>query len=103
MSVRFALPLTALALAFAVGGCSSNAPNGSAAPPVQVRPAQMTEMSQCDQLAQQVENGMPTAKAYRVPYAQRDLQKAQELCHSGQPEQGISILQGALGYMDQEP
>lgn len=107
MAVRLALPVAAVAFTFgAVGGCSSITPSDQMAQDsssAQIRPAQMTEVSHCDELAQQVQGRMPTAKAYRVPYAEKDLRQAQELCHSGQSERGISILEGALNYMDQEP
>ncbi len=106
MSVRFALPVIAVALAFgAVGGCSSNGQDRMAAQEpssTQVRPAQMTEMNQCDQLARDVAARIPTARADKAPSAQADLRKAQGLCDSGQSEEGISMLNNILGYMDHE-
>jgi hypothetical protein len=60
-------------------------------------------MSTCDSLMQQVEDGFPTAKAYRVPFMKEDYREAQELCNSGRPEEGIPILRGILGYMNEEP
>jgi hypothetical protein len=60
-------------------------------------------MSQCDALLQQVEDGFPTAKAYRIRHMQEDYRQAQELCNSGQPERGIPTLREILEYMNQEP
>ena len=60
-------------------------------------------MSQCDALLQQVEDGFPTAKAYRIRHMQEDYRRAQELCNSGQPERGIPTLREILEYMNQEP
>ena len=106
MSVRFALPVIAVALAFgAVGGCSSNGSDQMAAQEpssTKVRPAQMTEMSQCDQRVQEVQARLPTAKADKMPSAEADVRKAQGLCNSGQSDQAISILDNVLGYMDHE-
>jgi hypothetical protein len=96
--------MAAVALALGAGaGCTSNSPAEIAddAGSTQVRPAQMAT-SECDELAQRVEGRMPTAKGYRVTYAQKDLQEARDLCHSGQTEEGKAILHGILGYMDQE-
>jgi hypothetical protein len=112
MPLRYVLPVAAVALAIgAVSGCSSFAPaqlaaQGSPSPSsssTEVRPAQATPMSQCDALLQQVEDGFPTAKAYRIPHMQEDYRQAQELCSSSQPERGIPILREILGYMNQEP
>jgi hypothetical protein len=106
MPVRTFLPMAAVALALGAGsGCTSSTPTATTAQDTgstQVRPAQMGAMDECDQLAQRVENRMPTAKAYRVPFAQKDLQEARELCRSGQPEEGTAMLRDVLGYMDQE-
>jgi len=111
MPVRSVLPVAVVAMAIgAVSGCSSLAPaqlagQGSSSPsssPAEVRPAQATAMSTCDSLMQQVENGFPTAKAYRVPNLTEDYREAQELCNSGQPEAGIPILRQILGYMNEE-
>jgi hypothetical protein len=104
MPVRTFLPMAAVALALGAGaGCTSSTPAEIAddAGSTQVRPAQMAS-SECDELAQRVEGRMPTAKGYRVPFAQADLQEAQELCRSGQPEEGMAMLRDILGYMDQE-
>jgi hypothetical protein len=105
MSVRFALPVIAVALTFgAVGGCSSNDRDHMAAQDssTQVRPAQMTEMNQCDQLAREVAARLPTAKADKMPSAEADLHTAQGLCDSGKSEQGMAMLNNVLGYMDHE-
>ena len=105
MSLRFALPVITVALAFGtVGGCSSNGGDHMAAqePSTQVRPAQMTQMSQCDQLGREVAARLPTAKADKMPQAEADLRKAQGLCDSGQSDQATSILNGVLSYMDHE-
>jgi hypothetical protein len=106
MSVRFALPVIAVALALgAVGGCSSNGRDQMAAQEssaTKVRPAQMTEMSQCDQRVQEVEARLPTAKADKMPSAQADVRKAQGLCDSGDSAQAISILDNVQSYMDHE-
>ena len=98
-----ALPVITIGLALgAVSGCSSSGQDEMAAPASTVRPAQMTERSQCDQLAQTVEQRMPTAKSYWVPGAEQDLSDAQELCHSGQEQEGMAKLNGILGRIDQE-
>jgi hypothetical protein len=106
MPVRLVLPMAAVALALgALGGCASSTPAEIAAQDAtsaQVRPAQMGALSQCDLLVQRVETRMPTAKAYRVPFAQKDLVEAQELCNSGLTEEGTAKLRDILGYMDQE-
>jgi hypothetical protein len=112
MPMRSVLPVATVALAIgAISGCSSFAPAqlGAQSSPspspssAQVRPAQGTPISQCDTLMQQVEDRFPTANAFRVPKVREDYRQAQELCNSGQPEQGIPILRGILGYMNQEP
>ena len=106
MPVRFVLPVAAVALAIgAVSGCSSFAPaqlgaQGSSS--AQARPAQATQMSGCDALMRRVEIGMPTAFGLRVHDARKDLREAQELCSSGQPEQGNRILRRILQYMHEE-
>ncbi len=102
MRLRNGLPMVGAALAFAIAsGCSSNAPDRVAAP-TEIRPAQMARLSECEELARRVEHRMPTAKAYRVPGAQNDLAEAQELCRSGQTEEGIGMLHGVLRSMDLE-
>jgi hypothetical protein len=111
MPLRSVLPVAAVALAIGtISGCSSFGPaelaaQNSSSPSSsssQVRPAQAAAMSECDSLMQQVEDGFPTAKAYRIPYMQEDYRQAQELCNSGQPERGIPILRKILGYMNEE-
>ena len=97
MHVRFVLSVAAIALALVASGCQL-APHGS--PSSQIRPAQVNATSQCDQLQQQVEARMSTAVAVKVPSATAGLGQAQELCNSGQPEQGIAILQRVLGSMN---
>jgi hypothetical protein len=97
MPARFLLPMAALGLALAASGCQS-APHGS--PSTQIRPAQVSEASQCDDLLQQVETRMSTAVAFRVRSAAAGLRQAQELCNSGQPEQGMAILHRVRSYMN---
>jgi hypothetical protein len=63
----------------------------------------MSQLSECDLLARQVEAQMPTAVGYRVPAAQADLQEARELCSSGQSEEGVAILRGTLLDMNENP
>ena len=95
MSVRSLLPVAVAALAFATtGGCSSH--DASTA---QVRPAQMPRQSQCDQLLRAVEIEMPTAVGSRLSDAQSEVREARELCHSGQPEEGMSMLRGILNSL----
>jgi hypothetical protein len=100
MSVRSILPVAAIALAVgAVGGCSTQESSST-----QVRPAQMGQLSECDVLARQVEQRMPTAMATRVgglSHAEDDLREAQNLCRSGQPEEGATMLRGILDYMNE--
>jgi hypothetical protein len=106
MPVRFALPVAVALTLGAVGGCSSTtAPQvaGESSSPAEVRPAQMAQPSQCDELIRRVEDGMPTAAAYRVPGAQADLRDAQELCHSGRSQEGIAMLRGVLADLHVEP
>ena len=99
MSVRSVLPAAAIALAVGtLSGCSTQESSSA-----QVRPAQMSQLSECDQLARQVEAQMPTAVGYRVPAAQADLQEARELCNSGQSEEGVAILRGTLLDMNENP
>lgn len=95
MPVRSVLPFAVAALALAaVGGCSSH--DSSTA---QVRPAQMPQQSQCDQLLRAVEIDMPTAIASRIADAQSDVREARELCSSGHPEQGTLMLRGVLNSL----
>jgi hypothetical protein len=92
MPARFFLPAVTAALALAaVSGCSSQ-PSSTA----QVRPAQMSARSDCDQLLSQVEIEMPSAVGLRVAAARSDIQEARELCNSGQPEEGAAMLRGVL-------
>jgi hypothetical protein len=98
MSVRFVLPVVAVGLAAIVPGqlaAQSSSP--------QIRPAQRIEPSPCDDLVRRVELQMPTAKAVRVSGAQEDLREAQELCNSGQPEQGVGILRDLLSSINDGP
>jgi hypothetical protein len=97
MPVRFVLPAAAIGLALIASGCQS-VPHGSSS--TQIRPAQVNETSQCDDLLQQVEARMSTALAFRVRSAAAGLQQAQELCNSGQPEQGMAILHRVRSYMN---
>ena len=92
MSVRFVLPLAAVALAFGMVG-ASHAQDPSS---MEVRPAQMPQPSRCDELLQAVEIEMPSAVGLRVPGAEADIREAQELCNSGREEEGVSILRGVL-------
>src|SRR5262245_58465282 len=87
MSVRFVLPVAAVGLALIASG--QLAAQGT---PTQVRPAQAAQTSQCDTLLQQVQSRMNTALAVNTPGAAADIRHAQDLCNSGQPDQGIAIL-----------
>jgi hypothetical protein len=97
MRVRLVLPVAAIGLALIAPG-RQVAAQGS--PSTQIRPAQVTETGQCDDLLQRVEARMSTALALHVRSAAAGLRQAQELCNSGQPEQGIPILMGVLGSMN---
>ena len=97
MPLRFVLPVAAIGVALIASGCQL-APHGS--PSTQIRPAQVNETSQCDDLLQQVEARMSTALALNVRSAAADLRQAQELCDSGHPEQGIPILRRVLASMN---
>ena len=92
MFVRFVLPVAAVALTLGMVGGSYAQDSSS----TQVRPAQMPQQSRCDELLQAVEIEMPSAVGLRVADAQADIREAQELCNSGQEEEGIAILQGVL-------
>ena len=95
------LPVAAIGLALIAPG-GQLAAQGSEA--TQIRPAQVTETGQCDDLLQRVEIRMSTALALNVRSASADLRQAQELCDSGHPKQGIPILREVLGYMnDNDP
>jgi hypothetical protein len=93
MSLRIVVPMVALTLAMATGGCAQNSSS------TQMRLAQMPAGSRCDELLRQVEIEMPMTVAARVAEARSDVQEAQELCNSGQSEEGISILRGVLASM----
>jgi hypothetical protein len=97
MHVRLVLPVAAIGLALIASGCQS-APHGSSS--TQVRPAQVNETSPCDDLLQQVEARMSTALAFKARSAAAGLAQAQELCNSGQPEQGSAILMRVRGSMN---
>jgi hypothetical protein len=97
MPLRFILPVAAIGVALIASGCQL-APHGSPSTPI--RPAQVNETSQCDDLLQQVEARMSTALAFKVRSASASLRQAQELCNSGQPERGIAILRGVRGSMN---
>ena len=97
MPVRSVLPVAALVWALIASGCQS-APHGS--PSTQTRPAQVNETSPCDDLLQQVEARMSTALAFKARSAAAGLAQAQELCNSGQPEQGSAILMRVRGSMN---
>jgi hypothetical protein len=97
MPGRFVLSVAAIGLALITSGCQSA---GQGSPPTQIRPAQVNETSQCDDLLQQVDARMSTALAFRVRSAAAGLRQAQELCNSGQPEQGMAILQRVRSYMN---
>jgi hypothetical protein len=90
MNVRLLLPVAAVALALGVVS-DGHAQSSSS----QVRPAQMPRGA-CDELLRAVEIEMPSA-VLRVHDARRDFSEAQELCRSGQEQEGISILRGVLG------
>jgi hypothetical protein len=97
MRMRLVLPVAVTGLALITQGCQLAA-HGS--PSTQIRPAQVNETSQCDDLLQQVDARMSTALAFRVRSAAAGLRQAQELCNSGQPEQGMAILQRVRSYMN---
>jgi hypothetical protein len=97
MRVRLVLPVAAIGLALITQGCQLAA-HGS--PSTQIRPAQVNETSTCDNLLQQVEARMSTALAFKVRSAAAGLAQAQELCNSGQPEQGMAILMRVRGSMN---
>ena len=99
MPVRFVLPVVALGLAVTVPG--QLAAQGSS--PTEIRPAQGAESGPCDDLVQRVESGMPSAVHIRIADAQEDLREAQELCNSGQSQEGRAILRQILGYMHEGP
>ena len=92
MSVRFVLPVAAVALTLGIAG-GSYAQDPA---PTQVRPAQMPQATECDELLRAVEIEMPGAVGLRVADAQKDIREAQELCNSGHPEEGIPLLRGVL-------
>jgi hypothetical protein len=92
MNLRLLLPMAAVAMT--LGMVSDGYAQSSS--PTQVRPAQMPRANACDELMQAVEIEMPSAVGLRVHAAQRDIQEAQELCNSGQEEEGMSILRGVL-------
>jgi hypothetical protein len=89
MSLRIVVPVVALTLAM-VGGCAQNSFS------TQMRLAQAPAEGRCDQLLRQVEIEMPMTVAARVAATRAEVQEARELCNSGQPEEGISILRGVL-------
>jgi hypothetical protein len=97
MPVRLMLPVAAIGLALTAPGCQL-APHDPTS--TQIRPAQVNETSQCDDLLQQVEARMSTALAFKVRSAAASLRQAQELCNSGHPEQGIPILMRVRGSMN---
>jgi hypothetical protein len=99
MSARFVLPMVAVGLA--VIGPGQLAAQSSSSP--QIRPAQGIDRTQCDDLVRRVEINMPTAAALRVSAAQEDLRQAQELCNSGQTQEGTAILREILGYIHEGP
>jgi hypothetical protein len=94
MSLRFVLPAAAVALTLGMGS-EIYAQDSSSS---QVRPAQMPS-SRCDELLREVQIELPNAVGLRVADAQSDIREAQELCNSGNPEEGISILRGVLSYV----
>jgi hypothetical protein len=98
MSIRSVLAMVAGGLAVIASG--QLAAQGSSSS--QIRPAQVAE-GPCDDLIQQVEDGMPTAVHIRIPDAQSDLREARELCNSGQSQEGRAILRQILGYMYDGP
>jgi hypothetical protein len=91
MSIRFVLPMAAVALTLGMVG-DGHAQGSS---PTEIRPAQM-QSSECDELMRAVEIEMPNAVGLRVAAARKDIEEAQELCNSGQPQEGAQILRGVL-------
>jgi hypothetical protein len=96
MSLRFALPLAAVALTLGMAS-EINAQDTSS---LRVRPAQMPVASRCDNLLRAVEIELPNA-AVGVADARKDYQEAQELCNSGRPDEGIPILRGILNSVQE--
>jgi hypothetical protein len=91
MSLRFVLPLAAVALT--LGMASETYAQDSSS--TRVRPAQMPAASRCDDLLRAVEIELPNA-AVRVADARKGYQEAQELCNSGRSGEGIPILREIL-------
>jgi hypothetical protein len=89
---RVLFPVAAMALTLGMGS-DGYAQSSS---PTQVRPAQMPQASGCDELMRAVEIEMPSAVGLRVHDARDDIREAQELCNSGQEEEGMAILRGVL-------
>jgi hypothetical protein len=92
MTLRLVLPLAAMTLTLGMVG--QGYAQGSSSP--QVRPAQMPQANECDELMRQVEIEMPSAVGLRVHAAESDIAEARELCNSGQPQEGAAILRGVL-------
>jgi hypothetical protein len=99
MPMRFVLPVAAVGLVVIASGQLA----AQSSSPTQIRPAQVPQAGPCDALVQQVEDRMPTAVGFRLHDVQDDLSEAQELCNSGQPEQGTAILREILNYMNEGP
>jgi hypothetical protein len=74
-----------------VGGSYAQDPSST-----EVRPAQAPAPSRCDALLNAVQIEMPSAVGMRVADAQSDIREAQELCNSGQEQEGMTILRGVL-------
>jgi hypothetical protein len=92
MYVRFILPAAAVVLA--LGMATGSYAQGSSS--TQMRPAQAPQAGPCDDLLRAVEIDMPGAVGARVAAAERDIRDAQELCNSGRPEEGRTLLRGVL-------
>ena len=90
INVRLLLPMSAVALALGVVS-DGHAQSSSS---TQVRPAQMPRGA-CNELLRAVEIEMPSA-VLGVHEARRDISEAQELCNSGQEQEGMSLLRGVL-------
>jgi hypothetical protein len=92
MALRLVLPVAAVALTLATAGDIYAQSSSS----TQMRPAQAPAPSRCDALLNAVQIEMPSAVGMRVADAQSDIREAQELCNSGQEQEGMSILRGVL-------
>jgi hypothetical protein len=92
MALRLVLPVAAVALTLGMAGDIYAQSSSS----TQVRPAQAPAPSRCDELMRAVQIEMPSAVGMRVAGAESDIREAQQLCNSGQEQEGMAILRGVL-------